>query len=267
MSRKTRNLIWSVPLVAALAIVGALALFITLAPNDASAQQGEEAPGMPTELMLRALDQTTIELTWKAPSNEAGGVPDGYRIDYSADGLIWYSLAPNQSALKYVDNRELEASETRHYRIFAFNTGGSSRMLGPESVMTTASTKPEAPTALVINPGVNTPDPDGIGDAAQEHLEVSWDPPVDPPGAPVTTFRLQVSKNSSNGFFDLKGAEELKAKDVCSGAGASRVCTYTQRGPVREHRAVVPGLCQQLGRREPGVRNPRRRDGRGSYPG
>ena len=71
MSRKTRNLIWSVPLVATLAIVGALALFITLAPNDASAQQGEEAPGMPTELMLRALDQTTIELTWEAPSNEA----------------------------------------------------------------------------------------------------------------------------------------------------------------------------------------------------
>ena len=132
MSRKTRKLIWSVPLVATLVIVGALALFMTLAPNDASAQQGEEAPGMPTELMLRALDQTTIELTWKAPSDDTGGISDGYRIDYSADGLIWYSLAPNQSALKYVDNRELEASETRYYRIFAFNTGGSSRMLGPE---------------------------------------------------------------------------------------------------------------------------------------
>ena len=230
MSRKTRNLIWSVPLVATLAIVGALALFITLAPNDASAQQGEEAPGMPTELMLRALDQTTIELTWKAPSDEAGGSPDGYRIDYSGDGLIWYSLAPNQAALKYVDNRELEASETRHYRIFAFNTGGSSRMLGPQSVMTTASTKPEAPTALVVNPGVDviTGDADDqIGDANEEHLIVSWDPPVDPPGAPVTTFRLQVSKNQNSGFFDLKGAEELKAKAVCEGDGASRVCTHT----------------------------------------
>ena len=227
MSRKTRNLIWSVPLVATLAIVGALALFITLAPNDASAQQGEEAPGMPTELMLRALDQTTIELTWEAPSNEAGGVPDGYRIDYSADGLVWYSLAPNQSALKYVDNRELEASETRHYRIFAFNTGGSSRLLGPESVMTDASTKPEAPTALVINPGVNIIGDEGIGDAAQEHLVVSWDPPVDPPGAPVTTFRLEVSEKEKGPFIRLPGAEELKAKDVCSGTGASRVCEHT----------------------------------------
>ena len=49
MSRKTRNLIWSVPLVATLAIVGALALFLTLAPNDASAQTEEEVPGRAVE--------------------------------------------------------------------------------------------------------------------------------------------------------------------------------------------------------------------------
>ena len=44
MSRKTRNLIWSVPLVATLAIVGALALFVALTPNDASAQ-ADHCPG------------------------------------------------------------------------------------------------------------------------------------------------------------------------------------------------------------------------------
>ena len=87
--------------------------------------------------------------------------------------------------------------------------------------MTTASTIPDAPTALVINPGVD--EDDVIEDANEEHLVVAWDPPVDPPGAPVTTYRLQVSKNSSSGFFDLEGAEALKAKDICS-AGE---CTYT----------------------------------------
>ena len=214
MSRKTRNLIWSVPLVATLAIVGALALFITLAPNDASAQQGEEAPGMPTELMLRALDQTTIELTWKAPSNEAGGVPDGYRIDYSADGLVWYSLAPNQSALKYVDNRELEASETRHYRIFAYNTGGTSRMLGPVEGMTEASVKPDAPTALTTS----------LGTVTQEQIVVAWTPPVDPPGAPVTSYRIQSSASRSSGFSDLK---TVAAKDLTCDGGR---CSYTDTG-------------------------------------
>ena len=33
MSRKTRKLIWSAPLVAALAVIGALALFVTLGPS------------------------------------------------------------------------------------------------------------------------------------------------------------------------------------------------------------------------------------------
>ena len=228
MSRKTRKLIWSAPLVATLAIVGALALFMTLAPNGAVAQQQEEVPGMPTNPQTRALDQETIELQWDAPSDEAGGVPDGYRIDYSEAGLVWYSLVANHALTKYVDNEDLEASETRQYRIFAFNSSGTSRMLGPVSATTTASVKPEAPTALVVTQGTpgNAPDTDEDNDlhVDKEHLILEWTAPVDPMGAPVTAYRVQVSKNgNSSSFFDL---EELKVKD----AGCSdRVCTYTHK--------------------------------------
>ena len=38
MSRKTRKLIWSAPLVAVLAVAGALALFVALSPNGAQAR-------------------------------------------------------------------------------------------------------------------------------------------------------------------------------------------------------------------------------------
>ena len=38
MRTKARKLIWSAPLVAVFAIVGALAVFAALAPNDAAAQ-------------------------------------------------------------------------------------------------------------------------------------------------------------------------------------------------------------------------------------
>lgn len=214
---------------AVFAVVGALALFMTLTPNDASAQQQEVVPGAPTDLMLRALDQSTIELKWMAPSDDAGGVPDGYRIDYSADGLVWYSLVANQSGTKYVDNKDLEASETRHYRVFAFNTAGTSEMLGPSMIATTASTKPDAPTALVVSPGVDST-PTDLTDAGShvdnEHLIVKWTPPVDPPGAPVTAYRIQVSKNGSS-FSDLEN--ELKVKDVsCSGTPLR--CQYTHEG-------------------------------------
>ena len=201
--------------------------------HDAGAQRGSSAatgrsPGMPTNPQTRALDQETIELQWDAPSDEAGGVPDGYRIDSSEDGLVWYSLAPNHALTKYVDNADLEADETRQYRIFAFNSSGTSRMLGPVSATTTASVKPEAPTALVVTQG--TPEDDVLGNADndahvdQEHLILTWTAPVDPKGAPVTSYRVQVSKNgNSSSFFDLK---ELKVKD----AGClDRVCTYTHK--------------------------------------
>ena len=89
MSRKTRNLIWSVPLVAVLAVAGALALFMTLAPNDASAQTEEEVPGTPMNLAATALSPTSIELTWEPPMAGDGGGLDAYRIDSSEDGLVW----------------------------------------------------------------------------------------------------------------------------------------------------------------------------------
>ena len=41
MSRKTRKLIWSAPLVAVLAVAGALAMFVALSPNGAQADHVE----------------------------------------------------------------------------------------------------------------------------------------------------------------------------------------------------------------------------------
>ena len=39
MSRKTRKLMWSVPLIAAVAVIGALAAFVVLSPSGVLAHQ------------------------------------------------------------------------------------------------------------------------------------------------------------------------------------------------------------------------------------
>ena len=44
MSRKTRKLMWSVPLVAVFAVIGALAIFVVQTPNLA---QAHDVPGVP----------------------------------------------------------------------------------------------------------------------------------------------------------------------------------------------------------------------------
>ena len=88
MSRKTRKLIWSAPLVAVLAVAGALAIFAMLAPNEASADEraGHGTPGPVSGLTAApAADDTNtpepegrkaIMLTWKMPSSDAGGSGD-----------------------------------------------------------------------------------------------------------------------------------------------------------------------------------------------
>ena len=86
MSRKTRKLIWSAPLVAVLAVAGALALFVALTPNSA---QAHDLPGPVSDLTAEATSWSTIKLTWKAPTT--GGVT-GYRIDVSEGEFIWEAL-------------------------------------------------------------------------------------------------------------------------------------------------------------------------------
>ena len=174
MSRKTRKLIWSAPLVAAIAVIGALALFMTLTPNQAAAQTSA-TPGQVQNFAIEATGPTTIKLTWGAPTE--GGRPTGYRIDVSDDGYTWELLSesvPGQD--DEYDHDDLMARETKYYRIFAHNQGGGQigpvAMPSPTSIATSASTVPDNPTE---------PDGRGRGDdsagAAQPGVDAAGNAP------------------------------------------------------------------------------------------
>ena len=96
MSRKTRKLIWSAPLVAVLAVAGALAMFVALAPMGR--RRHIELPGAPQNLTAKADGTRAINLDWSAPT-DGGTVATGYRIDRSKDGNEWMSLAPDTGSL------------------------------------------------------------------------------------------------------------------------------------------------------------------------
>ena len=208
MSRKTRKLIWSAPLVAAIAVVGALALFMALQPNQAAAQTEEEVPGTPTNLTATALDPTSIELSWDPPTD--GGTPDGYRIDYSEDGMVWYSLEPSYDSTVYTDDSGLMAKQMRYYRVFAYNSSGHGRVLGPASEETEQSTVPDAIDDLDL-------------EATVEMITLTWTAPDEPEGAPVKTYRIQESKNGRS-YSNLE-MEPKKVSDVCDGD----TCTYEHK--------------------------------------
>ena len=159
MSRKTRKLIWSAPLVAVLAVAGALALFVTLAPNDAAAQTSSMVPGIPGNLVATGDSPTSIDLTWDAPTD--GDTPDGYRLDYSEDGAVWFSLAANHTSTAYTHSG-LKERQTIHYRVFASNTVGTSGVSQIARATTKISVVPDAPEDFGA---FNNPDPGTSDDA------------------------------------------------------------------------------------------------------
>ena len=77
MSRKTRKLMWSVPLIAAVAVIGALAAFAAMGLGGVFA---DELPDNPQKLKVTPASgnagRTTLVLNWEA---SASGPPDMYR--------------------------------------------------------------------------------------------------------------------------------------------------------------------------------------------
>lgn len=203
MSRKTRKMIWAVPLVAVFAIVGALALFMTLTPNSALAQTGK-APGQPGELMAMpfaaGIPQQQIELKWTAP--DSGGPPTHYRIDISMNGgNTWTALQSNVTGDRFL-HMGLKSGETFHYRIFAFNGG----IIGPMSNVASATTfmamKPEKPVGLNAEIVGGDADIDGLATTAGElTITLTWSAPPDQDGAPVLGYVVQYALHEAPGAW------------------------------------------------------------------
>ena len=185
MSRKTRKLIWSVPLVAVLAVAGALALFVALTPNVA---QAHYLPGPVSDLAAEGTSWSTIKLTWKAPTTGGGGVT-GYRIDISTDEFVWESRVMNTGNTQTTYTHSgLKGDQTRYYRVFALNAAGA----GPSPVGDEASndlfvggtTLPAEAPGQVLNLRAT-----GV---SHDQIDVMWNAPTSTGGADIDSYCLIV---------------------------------------------------------------------------
>ena len=157
MSRKTRKLIWSAPLVAVFAVVGALAIFAAMAPGSLFATELTDAP---LKLVVKAADgnagRTALVLTWDAPA--AGETPTGYRIDVSKDNDKYTYLAMTDANTRTYTDSGIKGSTSgveMFYRVFAMNSHGAGAVSTWESGTTKKITKP----GKVIFPDPTSNDP------------------------------------------------------------------------------------------------------------
>ena len=187
MSRKTRKLMWSVPLIAAVAVIGALAAFMTLVPNPAAA---DGTPGPVTGLNASDVGRHHIELSWTAP---ATGTVTGYRIDMSSDSFVWMLHKDDTGSADTTYKVEnLDAGTPHYFRVFALNgdhTGPYSIRPLNLRVVTDPAVAPDVVTGLTATRGL------------EKKITLTWQQPAYDGGADVARYCILVRGIQENAAF------------------------------------------------------------------
>ena len=156
-------------------------------------------PAAPTDLTAAADGQTTINLSWKAPTNR-GGVPiTGYQIEVSPNGTdTWTNVTPAHTGTgRTYSHTGLTAGTTRHYRVYARNSKGTSAAASNVASATTtaAATAPGAPPNLQVFPT-------GFHD-----VRLTWGRP--PSDSPITGYKVEWSTDGGTNWETLIGYDDL----------------------------------------------------------
>ena len=184
MSRKTRKLIWSAPLMAVLAVAGALALFVVLSPNETMAQSAEMdyAAGSPLNVTVEPgageAKRTSLVIKWAVPTTGSDLPITGYRIDQSTDGQRWTHLADVSATARSHMATGLKPATLRYYRVFALNRAGTGRVSEAKSETTVGITEPTEVMNFDVTPTGSTT------------IKLDWDPPEDTGGARIIGYLI-----------------------------------------------------------------------------
>lgn len=163
-------------------------------PSDvAFATTDATPPDPPGQLTAQARDHSQIDLSWEAPDFDGGSRITGHRIEVSDNGRDWTDLVANTGSTNtFHTHSGLPPATLRFYRVSAINeigTGGVSNVASA----TTDATVPDPPTDLVATP------------VAPGQIDLSWAAPEYDGGAPVTSYRIEVSRDGTD-WTDLEAS-------------------------------------------------------------
>ncbi len=226
MSRKTRKLIWSAPLVAVFAVVGALAIFAGQTPNVAFAAP----PTAPASLTATAAENgKTITLAWTADT----GTPavTSYRVQASEDGPTAFQTVATRSANGY--EHSVAPGSTWFYRVYATNSDGESL---PSDIMSaTTLDYPGKPTVEIAD---TDGDPaNGLSGVEETSITINWEAlagdDLGGQGASITGYQVEYSTNGSAPWF------VVQAHDAAGSTTLNHEHTELMAGDTRHYRVAA----------------------------
>ena len=109
-------------------------------------------PGPPTDLSATARGSDEINLSWTAPDSTGGSDITGYKIESSSDAASnWSNLvADTGNTNTAYQHAGLSPGDTRHYRVSAINSVGTSAPSNTANATTATVTDTTAPTVTSI---------------------------------------------------------------------------------------------------------------------
>ena len=112
----------------------------------------QTAPGSPTGLSATARGSDEINLSWTAPDSTGGSDITGYKIESSSDaGSNWSNLVTDTGNTNTAyQHAGLSPGDTRHYRVSAINSVGTSAPSNTANATTATVTDTTAPTVTSI---------------------------------------------------------------------------------------------------------------------
>ena len=211
MSSKTRKFIWSVPVVAAFAVIGALAVFVALGIQNAAPVEAQSTgpytisvtgggpgsgfPSAPRNLLVTVLDADSVRLAWDHPTDQRGtrDVPVIQQVEQSERpdaSTVWdpTTISPAATADSVsVTVTGLSDDEEYFFSVQSTTSTGSGdrAVIGPVTPKDIAV--PSAPSNVRAVPGT-----------VATALSVSWDAPDSQGDAPITAYSATVTLTSDD---------------------------------------------------------------------
>ena len=180
--------------------VSAINSFATGTPSSIEGATTEpDVPNAPGRLTAQARGISAIELAWTAPPSRGAAPVTGYRIQWSSTGTGgWRNLvADTGSRTTRHTDPGLSPRTRRYYRVAALSGARIGAWSNVAHATTDDLTVPGAPTSLRVNPN---------GLKGSTELRLSWRPPSNTGGSPITGYRIEWSSTGTwPGTFLLPG--------------------------------------------------------------